>query len=451
LETHPFHEIKPALGADEAFAEANRCLFCFDAPCTRACPTHIDVPAFIKKIATGNLRGSARTILEANVLGASCARVCPTEVLCEGACVMNDLHYRPIKIGQLQRHATDWAMGHGLRPIQAGPRRAGRVAVIGGGPAGLACAAELVRLGYEPIVYEAAGQPGGLNTTGVAEYKMTPQFALREVAWLEESGITIKRGVRVGPGPQGAERSGSNDLSIAELESKHDAIFVGVGLGRIGRLGIPGDDLPGVVDAIDFIETLKTRRAEARVGRRVAVIGGGNTAVDAVTQAQRLGADEVYMVYRRGPDEMPAYKHELHLARESGCRFVYLAAPARIVGERAVEGLELTRMRLGAPDGSGRRRPEATGERFTLAVEMVIPATGQQPRSPLLEALPIRLDHGRVAVDERTMQTSNPRYFAGGDCVSGGQEVVNAVAEGKRAAAGIASYLEGRRREVSHG
>ncbi|HZS38820.1 MAG TPA: NAD(P)-dependent oxidoreductase [Polyangia bacterium] len=438
---NPFQEIKPALALDAALAEASRCLFCFDAPCTRACPTHIDVPAFIKKIATGNLRGSARTILDANVLGASCARVCPTEVLCEGACVMDDLHWKPIKIGQLQRHATDWAMRHGMRPFTAGPRRAGRAAIIGGGPAGLACAAELLKLGYEAVVYDAAKQPGGLNTSGVAEYKMTPEFSLREVGWLVEAGVQIKSGVRIGA-----------DVSLDELERQFDAIFVGVGLGRIGRLGIPGDELDGVVDAIDFIAALKLDRPHARAGRRVVVIGGGNTAIDAVTQAQRLGAEEVTLVYRRGPDEMPAYKHEVQLARESGCRFVYLHNPSRILGRGKVEAIELQRMRLGAPDASGRRKPEpAGGDPTVLTCDLVIPATGQQPRSELLESLPnVRLDRGRVAVDERTMQTSNPRYFAGGDCVSGGQEVVNAVAEGKRAAAGIAAYIESRR-EVSRG
>jgi glutamate synthase (NADPH/NADH) small chain len=432
----PFAEIKPPLTLDAALAEASRCLFCYDAPCTRACPTHIDVPAFIKKIATGNLRGSARTILESNVLGASCARVCPTEVLCEGACVLNDLHSKPIKIGQLQRHATDWAMAKGLRPFVAGPRRPGRVAIIGAGPAGLACAAELLRLGHEAVIFEGSPLGGGLNTSGVAEYKMTPEFALREVGWLVDAGVQIKTGVRVGDKASGAQ------VTLDELEQKFDAIFVGVGLGRIGRLGIPGEELDGVVDAIDFIARLKLERGHTQVGRRVVVVGGGNTSIDCVTQAARLGAEEVTLVYRRGPEEMPAYAHEVELARQSGTHFVFLAQPVRVLGRGHVEAVELSRMRLGAPDASGRRRPEPSGETFTLACDMVIPATGQEPRSELLESLPgVKLDRGRVVVDERTMQTSNPRYFAGGDCVSGGQEVVNAVAEGKRAAAGMAAYI----------
>ena len=435
-----FAELKPALRLDEALSEAHRCLMCFDAPCTRACPTHIDVPAFIKKIATDNLRGSARTILSANILGASCARVCPTEELCEGACVMNDLHQRPIQIGRLQRYATDGFLDRGelLFSPPAPERQSGRrVAVIGAGPAGLACAVELVRRGHTPIVYDAGPKPGGLNTYGCAEYKITAEFALREAAWVARHGVAIRSGVTVG-----------RDLGVAELEGDHDAVFVGVGLGKIARLGIPGEELPGVWDALDFIARLKTDRGsldgEFR-GRRVVVLGGGNTAIDAVTQAAALGAAEVSLVYRRGPEEMPAYAHEQEHARKLGVRFVFLAAPAKVTdGGGRVGGVVVQRMRLGEPDASGRRRPEAEpGSEHTLPCDVVIKATGQEARRSALGEFPITLDGaGRVVVTDRaTMQTTNPRWFAAGDCVSGGQEVVNAVADGKVAAAGIDRYL----------
>jgi glutamate synthase (NADPH/NADH) small chain len=428
-----FQEIKPALAADEALAEANRCLMCYDAPCTRACPTHIDVPSFIKKIATGNLRGSARTILTANVLGASCARVCPTEVLCEGACVLNDLHHKAIKIGQLQRHATDWLMEKGGKIFEPPVAPAvSRVAVVGAGPAGLSCAAELVRRGHHPVVFDAAPQAGGLNTYGVAEYKMTPAFALREVAWVRELGVEIRTGVTVG-----------KDVSLAELERDHAAIFIGVGLGRVAALRVPGEELRGVVDALDFIAELKTDRASASAkvaGKRIVVVGGGNTAIDAATQSARLGAAEVTLVYRRGRDEMPAYRHEQELARHDGARFLFESAPAHIDGNGSVEGITLRKMKS-VGEGRAARLEPILGSDFRVACDLVIRANGQTAQEALLASLPgVKLANNRPLVDEN-MQTSNPRYFAGGDCISGGQEVVNAVAEGKRAGATIDAWV----------
>ncbi len=427
-----FEELKPALSSDEALAEANRCLMCFDAPCTRACPTHIDVPGFIKKIATGNLRGSARTILSANVLGASCARVCPTEVLCEGACVLNDLHHKPIKIGQLQRHATDWLMARGGKVFDASASNSGaRVAVVGGGPAGLACAAELVRLGHRPVVFDAAPKPGGLNTYGVADYKMTPAFALKEVEWIEQLGVEIRCGTAVG-----------RDVAIADLERDYAAVFIGVGLGRIPKLGIPGEDLPGVLDALEYIAELKLHREAARartVGKRVIVLGGGNTAIDAVTQSARLGAREVWLAYRRGQAEMPAYQHEQALARGDGARFLFNAAPVGIRAEDGALALTFQRTLL---SGEGREaKLVLTDDRFTVACDLVLRATGQSAQMDLLSSLPgVKLEKNRPVVDADG-RTTNPRYFAGGDCISGGQEVVNAVAEGKRAAGAIHRFV----------
>lgn len=440
LSVDRFAELKPPFTAGQALAEASRCLFCHDAPCTRACPTRIDVPMFIRKIATGNLRGAACTILDANILGASCARVCPTEVLCEGACVVGEAHGRPVAIGRLQRHATDWVIDRNERLFAPSPSRGTRVAVVGAGPAGLACAAELARLGHGVTVFEASAQPGGLNATAIADYKLRAAAALREVEWVLGLGVELVLGAPVGPG---------GTLTFAELEARYQAIFLGVGLGRIADLGVAGAELPGVRDALELIAELKVDRAAAasRIGRRVAVIGGGNTAIDAATQSVRLGADEVTIVYRRGPEEMPAYRHEVELARKDGVRFLFQAAPVRVLGSDRVEGLEVVRtapVSL-APDASGRRRYQPIpGSETTLAVDTVVVATGQVAREALFAEIPgLAMGGGRPIHDADTMQARNPRYFVGGDCASGGAEVVNAVAEGKRAAWGIHRLLGG--------
>jgi glutamate synthase (NADPH/NADH) small chain len=423
-----FRELKLPLLRDEAQAEANRCLYCYDAPCTRACPTHIDVPGFIKKIASGNLRGSARTIFDANVLGASCARVCPTEVLCEGACVMNAHHQRPIEIGRLQRHATDWALERGVLPFERAAvmrPELGSVGIVGAGPAGLACAAELLRLGVEPIVYEAADKPGGLNSTGVAEYKMTRRTALVEVGELQNAGVKVQLGTRIGK---------DGTLPVAEMEKRHQAIFVGVGLGRVGRMGLPGDDLPGVVDAIDYIAALKIDRASAEQatrGRRVAVIGGGNTSIDVVTQATRLGAHEVWLLYRRGPSEMPAYPHEVELAKHDACRFFYGTQAKGVTKKGGALALALSSTDSLVPK--------------ELEVDLVVLATGQKPHAGFFAEITGLEMHGSKVLVDRNLRTSNKKYWAGGDCISGGKEVVNAVAEGKLAARSIVAALEAAR------
>jgi dihydropyrimidine dehydrogenase (NAD+) subunit PreT len=435
-----FEDIKPALRADEALMESNRCLMCYDAPCQRACPTHIDIPGFIKKITTDNLRGSARTILESNILGGSCARVCPTEVLCEGACVLNDLHEKPIKIGQLQRYSTDWLFERDEMIFQPGPDQGQSVAVIGAGPAGIACAAELRRLGYTTTVFDGAPKPGGLNTYGVAQYKMKPDFALKEIAWVEKLGINIQSNTVVG-----------RDISLEQIEKDYAAVFIGVGLGEVPALGLPGESLNGMMEAIDFIAKLKMDRENLYIPRKVVVIGGGNTAIDCVTQAARMGADEVTLVYRRGAADMTAYEHEVELAKQDGVRFVYEAVPTQVEGDSRVTGLTCQKVAMGAPDDSGRRRPEPiAGSEFTIAADMIIRATGQGPVA-LLRALPgVQTEGRKILVDSATHQTSNPTYFAGGDVVSGGQEVVNAVAAGKAAAHSIHSFLS-KAKELVHG
>ena len=424
-------DIKPPLSAQEARVEATRCLYCFDAPCIAACPTGIDVPAFIKKIATDNLTGAARTILEANVLGASCARVCPTQVLCEGACVMLDLAKQPIEIGRLQRFATDAVTERGIDVLQAPREQNGRrVAVLGAGPAGLGCAAELARLGYAVRVFDRQPRGGGLNTYGIAFYKMRPEVSLAEVALIERLGVAFHFDCEVG-----------RDLALADLEREHDAIFLGIGLGGVQRLGIPGEDLPEVLDALHFIKWIRTRPlAEVPVGRRVAVLGCGNTAIDAVTQALRLGAEKATVIYRRSAADMSAYSFEYELAKADGAGFVFHAVPVEVLGEHGhVTGLRLARTEV--CDG---RLVVLPNSEWTEPYDMVLSAVGQKKQSPLLSAVfpGLTLDRsGRVLHDPATMQTSLPNVFAGGDCVSGGREVVNAVAEGKKAARGIHRHL----------
>jgi len=430
-----FGEIHPPLDPHGAAIEANRCLYCYDAPCTAACPTHIDVPRFIKKIATGNLRGSALTILNSNVLGLSCSRVCPVDVLCEGACVMVRDNHKPIEIGRLQRFAMDrfyekpdpqWTTAS---PIT----HAEKVGCVGGGPASLACAAELRRRGFAVTVIDNRPQPGGLNTYGVAEYKLRPQDSLREVEMIRALGVEFRQAL-VG-----------DSAGLDDAEREFALVFLGMGLGTMQRLGIPGESLHGVIDALRFIERYKTA-PDFRVAGRVVVIGGGNTAIDAANAARRLGAEDVHIFYRRSEREMPAFRSEYDRSKVEGVRFHWLAQPMEIIGfEGRAAAVRFQQTRLGAPDQHGRCAViPVPGSHYEFACDMVIPAIGQERLTALLEnTRGIAVKNGLVVVDRPTGRTTNPRYFAGGDCVNGGREVVDAVADGKRAAVAMAEQLSG--------
>jgi glutamate synthase (NADPH/NADH) small chain len=406
-----FDDIAPPLSAGEAHAESARCLYCYDAPCTQICPTHIDVPSFIKKIHNGNVRGAARVILDANPMGHSCARACPVEVLCEGACVMNEAEHRPIQIARLQRFATDALLEKGFTLFSPPPPSGKKVAVVGAGPAGLACAQELRRFGHDVVVFDAHAKPGGLNTYGIAQYKLTPEAALAEAETILKLGVTFQGNTVVG-----------RDVAFDDLVRDHDAVFVGFGLGSTNHLGVPGEDKAGVIDALTFIEHLKEKPYGAyRVPDRVLVIGAGNTAVDAATQARRLGAREVAFVYRRGPDEASAYAYEMELARNDGCTFHFWATPVEVTGDGSVQGLKVK-----TPDG----------ERL-IAADLIIKAIGQEKQAGALRNFGINVDDKGRAVVDVGRKTSRAKVWAGGDCVNGGKEIVNASEDGKQAARAI--------------
>jgi glutamate synthase (NADPH/NADH) small chain len=426
-----FPDIHPPFDNVSAATEANRCLFCFDAPCIAACPTHIDVPRFIKKIAQGNLRGSALTILDANILGASCSRVCPVDVLCEGACVYHRYNKQPIEIGRLQRHAMDAFYRNGAElPQKSDGQRTGRVACIGAGPASLACAAELRQRGFAVTVLESKPLPGGLNTYGVAEYKLRSSDSLREIELIRALGVEFRFAANV-----------SGELPLAQLEREFDFIFLGIGLGAMRELDIRGGETPGVLDALKFIEGYKTGGKFA-VGRSVVVVGAGNTAIDAARAAVRLGAEDVQILYRRNEKSMQAFRFEYEHAREEGVGFHWWTKPTAIVpspNEKTIGAIDCVRVQAES-DGTLK---EIAGSQFRLPCDMLIPAIGQSPLLEFLQACRgLRTEGGRIVVDRPTGQTSHPKYFAGGDCVNGGREVVDAVADGKRAALALSELLE---------
>ncbi|MFP4599461.1 MAG: NAD(P)-dependent oxidoreductase [Persicimonas sp.] len=429
-----FDDRKPLFSEHEAVAEANRCLYCVDAPCIPSCPTEIDIPEFIRKITTENVAGSAETIFESNILGMSCARVCPTEVLCESTCVYNEMDEKPIKIGRLQRYATEHAYREGLQFFEAGEPTGHRVGLIGAGPASLACAHELRRMGHATVLFEARERPGGLNTNGVAPYKMPANDSLREVDYVTQiGGIDIQYGVEVG-----------RDISLTQLEADFDAVFIGVGLGPDRWLADKQEQLDGLWGAVDLIEKLKTEEGFAlpEDTRRVAVIGGGNTALDVVREMRTLGVEDVMMVYRRDEAAMSGYAHEWAEAKKEGARGVWWAQPVEVFGDGKVEGLTCRRTRAVTDDDGQSRLEELGGTDFTIECDLVALAIGQSKLGKLFQRVEqLETQWGRIVVDPETGATGHPHYFAGGDCISGGQEVVNAVAEGKTAAHGIDAYL----------
>lgn len=428
-----FADVAPPLSADAAVVAADRCHYCYDAPCVAACPTGIDIPSFIRKIGNGNLKGAARDILSANPLGGMCSRVCPTEILCEGACVRNHQDGEPVQIGALQRHATDFQMAReaeGAAPLFKRTSETGRrVAVIGAGPAGLACAHTLALAGHAVTVFDAREKPGGLNEYGIAAYKTVDDFAQREVEWLLSiGGIVIEQGKQLG-----------RDITLDALRETFDAVFIGVGLGGTQALRIEGEALEGVRDAVDFIARLREASdlATLPVGRRVVVIGGGNTAIDAAVQSRKLGAEHVTLAYRRGGAQMSATWAEQEFARTQGVTIVEWMKPLRIVGTGRVEAVEFERTAL---DANGVL--QGTGEIERIEADMVLKAIGQKLLPAGFEALQLTEGGARIAVDADGA-TSLEGVWAGGDCAghTATDLTVQAVQDGKLAARAIDRYL----------
>ena len=424
---HPPFETK-----DGAIVEANRCIFCYDAPCMKSCPTSIDVPMFIRQISTDNVKGSAKTIFDSNIMGAGCSRVCPVEKLCEGACVYNLMNEKPIEIAKLQRYSTEKAIAEKWNLYQRKPLNGKKVAVVGAGPAGLACAHALALEGVEVTIFEKENKGGGLMTYGVAGYKVTPQFCEDEVDWIVSiGGITMKYNQTLG-----------KDVFLEQLQQNFDAVFLGIGVGVARSLDIEGENLEGVVDAIQFICDIRTTPlSKIAVGDKVAVIGLGMTAIDAATQSKRLGASEVTIVYRRTENEKPCTDVEVNIARLDGCNFIFLASPKEIIGSNGkVEKLVCHKMSLGEPDASGRRAPIETGETLTLDVDMVIKAAGQIPFENIVNQANLFHKNGKIMINTDGSTNLNG-VFSGGDCVNGGKEVVDAVQAGKDGAKGILNFL----------
>ena len=423
-----FGDLHPPLGRSEALIAADRCYFCFDAPCTTACPTDIDIPSFIQKIRSDNLRGSALTILSENIMGGMCARVCPTEVLCEEACVRNTHEDKPVEIGLLQRYATDPVFAEGTELFSRAPVSGKKAAVVGGGPAGLSCAHRLAVLGHDVVVFNRDEKPGGLNEYGIAAYKTIDDFAQKEIDWiLSIGGIELRNNQALG-----------QDFTLEQLRDEYDAVFLGLGLATSNALGLDHEDLPGVNDAIEYIAEIRQadELADLPVGRRVVVVGGGMTAIDIAVQSKRLGAETVDIVYRRGPQQMGASQYEQDLAQTSGVTIHHWAAPIELLGDQHVDTVRFARTEY---DGNGRLK--TSGDEFELTADTVFKAIGQALDTHPLDGQGLDLEAGRIVVNE-SGKTSLERVWAGGDCVLGGDDLtVTAVQHGKLAAIDIDRQL----------
>lgn len=427
-----FSDMHPPLKRSEALIEADRCYFCYDAPCTTACPTGIDIPSFIQKIRSDNVKGAARTILKENIMGGMCARVCPTEVLCEGACVRLTHEEQPVRIGLLQRYATDPVFQDDMPLFERGPDTGRRVAVIGGGPAGLSCAHRLALLGHRVTIFNRDAKPGGLNEYGIAAYKTVDNFAQKEVEYiLGIGGIELRNGVTVGL-----------DVTLEQLRSDYDAVFLGAGLTGVNELGIENENAVGVLNAVDYIAELRQAASKSRlpVGRRVVVIGGGMTAIDIAVQSKLLGAEQAGIFYRRGPEQMGASRYEQEFAQTKGVGIRHWAAPVRILvaGDGRVTGVLFART-LVSPDGA----LQLTDETFIVEADIVFKAVGQTLALELDGETP-EWTAGKLVVDAE-YRTTVPGIWAGGDCVADGDDLtVTAVQHGKLAAISIDRHLRER-------
>ena len=429
-------ELRPPLTVDQVLIEADRCLECggpeAEAPCVTACPADVDIPTFIGALARGHPDTAAATVFAENLLSGTCARVCPVELLCERACVLEHEGRRPVEIGRLHRHAADWGMEHERGWRRAASPRPWRVAVIGAGPTGLVCAGELAARGYSVSVYDAHDEPGGLVRYAIAPYRQLNDPLPAEARMVARLGAALHFGAEV-----------ASPEAMRRIEEEADAVVLAVGLGRDTDVSYPGDDLEGVWTSLRFIEEVKAGRL-AGIAGSVAVIGGGNTAIDAARIARRLGADDVTLIYRRSESEMPAYPHEVAEASAEGVRFQWLAEPIRFLGAGRVDAIECRKTRLRSTGSGHRPRPEPVpGSEFLVFADTVVKAIGQQPRGELLDWVDgLVFRDGRLEVDPESGQTGNPKYFAGGDVTSGGATVVQAVREGKLIARGIVAALE---------